>query len=102
MMATPNIAVQMRSREEHDESAELRRPMVTAPTLRRWTLEEYNRLFDAGILTEQDKVQLIEGDIVEMPKQNSPHATLLTLTLHALHKIAGDKHYVRVQMPLPV
>jgi Uma2 family endonuclease len=101
-MATPDIAVQLRSDEALNKGAELGRRMGKAPRLRRWTLEEYNRLFDAGILTTQDKVQLIEGEIVEMPSQNSPHATALSLAHLAILKIAGDNYYVRNQLPLPL
>jgi hypothetical protein len=39
----------------------------TSPVqLRRWTREEYDRMIDAGVLTPEDRVELIEGDRAEV------------------------------------
>jgi len=55
---------------------------------RRWfTAGEYNRMVEAGILTEDDRVELIEGEIVEMSPIGSRHAACvnrLTSTLYVL------------------
>ncbi len=96
-MTSPEIAVQS------DPSALLTGAILTEPEfprLRRWTLEEYNRMVNAGILTAQDKVQLVEGEIVEMTPQNSPHMITVTKAFRLLEKAAGDKQYVRIQGPL--
>lgn len=34
---------------------------------RSFTVTEYHRLFDEGFLTERDRVELIDGDLIEMP-----------------------------------
>lgn len=41
--------------------------------LKRWTLDEYHQLIDAGILADQ-KVELLKGEIVEMTPEREPHA----------------------------
>jgi Uma2 family endonuclease len=94
IMTTLEIAVQS------DRSAQLRRDDLTALRLRRWTREEYDRMIDAGILTTQDKVQLIEGEIVEMTPQNSPHMTSLRLVDRALNRLFREGYDVRPQGPL--
>ena len=35
-------------------------------TKKLFTVDEYYRMVDAGILTKRDRVELIEGEIVEM------------------------------------
>jgi hypothetical protein len=38
---------------------------MTATEIKLWTVDEYHRLIDAGFLTEDDKVELLEGRIVQ-------------------------------------
>ena len=45
---------------------------VDAPR-RLFTREEYHRMGEAGILTERDRVELIRGEIVEMPPIGRRH-----------------------------
>lgn len=41
--------------------------------LRRWTADEYHRMIDAGVLTTEDKVELLDGYLVTKMPQNVPH-----------------------------
>ena len=47
--------------------------------LHRFTVDEYFRMVDAGILHEDDRVELIHGVILEMSPINRPHALAVTL-----------------------
>jgi len=38
--------------------------MAVALTTRRFTVEEYQRMAEVGILTDEDRVELIDGEIV--------------------------------------
>jgi Uma2 family endonuclease len=42
--------------------------------VRLWTVDEYHRMIETGILAEGDRVELLEGQIVEMNPQLPPHA----------------------------
>lgn len=56
-------------------------------TRRRFTAAEYWRLLEAGILSEDDAVELIWGEIVEMSPVNVPHA----LCVNRLNMVLGTK-----------
>jgi Uma2 family endonuclease len=68
--------------------------------LRRWTREEYDRMVDAGILREGEKVELIDGEILHKMTQGEPHATGVWLAQYALQQSFGPGFAVRVQLPL--
>lgn len=68
--------------------------------LKKWTVEEYERLVALGALTEHDRVQLVEGEIVEMIPQKAPHMTAVRLVEDALREAFGREGDVRVQGPL--
>ena len=44
---------------------------------RRFTLEEYQRLGETGIIQEDERVELVEGEIVEMSPIGRPHASVV-------------------------
>ncbi|MFB6265339.1 MAG: Uma2 family endonuclease [Bradymonadaceae bacterium] len=45
---------------------------------RRFTVEEYHRMAQAGVLGEDDRVELLDGEIVEMTPIGSAHASKVT------------------------
>lgn len=51
---------------------------------RRFTVEEYHRLIEAGILGESERVELLEGWIVQSMARNTPHDTALNKTEEAI------------------
>jgi Uma2 family endonuclease len=67
-----------------------------------WARADYERLVAAGILGPGDRVELLEGEIIEMSPEKSRHAAAVDLTLDALRRRLGDSHSIRVQHPLAV
>ena len=68
--------------------------------VRRWTRDEYEKMLDAGVLSPDERVELIDGEILKMTPQNSLHATAISLTGDALRTAFGAGHHVRTQLPL--
>jgi Uma2 family endonuclease len=72
----------------------------TAIQTRLWSREEYDRLVSAGMFHPDERLELIEGEILQQSPQGSVHATAVTLVENALRKVFGTNYVVRVQMPL--
>jgi Uma2 family endonuclease len=70
--------------------------------LKRWTRKEYDRLVASGILSPEERVELLEGDIVRMLPQNPAHAIAVSNAEEALREVFRAGFYVRVQMPFIV
>lgn len=72
--------------------------MVQAPR-RRFDVDEYHWMGRVGILSEDDRVELIKGEIVELPPIGSKHASTVTkIATHAI-TLLGETACVRVQNP---
>ncbi|WP_108664955.1 Uma2 family endonuclease [Euzebya rosea] len=70
-----------------------------APHLRRLTVDDYYGMLDAGLLQEDDRVELLRGVIVEMSPTNPPHHLVVEwLTMWVARRVAEGLH-VRVQSP---
>ena len=68
--------------------------------VRLWTRQEYERMAAEGFFAPAERVELIEGQIIAMTLQASPHATAVTLAQIALQRVFARGYTVRVQMPL--
>ncbi|MBV9852298.1 MAG: Uma2 family endonuclease [Armatimonadetes bacterium] len=74
----------------------------TPPPHYLWTREKYEQATALGLLGPDDKIELIEGEIVHKMPQNPPHSTGLTLAQEALRQVFPTGHVFRVQLPLSV
>lgn len=66
---------------------------------RRWTRAEYDRMVEHGLLGRDDRVELIDGEIVTMAPQYSPHAATVMHVQKVLEAAFGPGYHARVQMP---
>ncbi len=67
---------------------------------RRIAVGEYHRMIEAGILGEDEPVELITGILVAMTPQGSRHAVVIQRLTAALVRAVGDDLAVRPQLPL--
>ena len=75
-------------------------PEPQVPKVRKFTVAEYYRMGEVGILSPEERVQLIEGEIIVMPPIGPGHASSVALSIHAFSRPAGDQFIIQVQNPL--
>lgn len=73
---------------------------MVSTTLRHFTLAEYHHLAELGFFVEDDRVELIHGQIVEIAAKGTAHEVCLTRLLRELPKLVGDLATIRCQSPL--
>jgi Uma2 family endonuclease len=66
---------------------------------KRFTVDEYYRMAEAGILEYGERVELIEGEIVEMSPIGDRHAIAVIRALMIFARGVGDRAVVSVQNP---
>jgi len=66
-------------------------------TKRRFTADDYQRMGQAGILSEGDRVELIAGEVVAMTPIGPRHNAAVNRANRAMVIAAGDKAIVQVQ-----
>ena len=74
--------------------------MAVQLTRRRFTVDDYYAMARAGILHEDDRVELIDGEIVEMPPIGPGHAGSTDGGAELLIRRFGDLVQVRIQAPI--
>lgn len=66
----------------------------------RFTVDEYHRMGQAGVFHEDDRVELIDGQVVEMSPIGPRHAACVDRLNRRLSERVGDRAIVRVQNPI--
>jgi Uma2 family endonuclease len=64
------------------------------------SVDRYLGLVEAGVLAEDDRVELLEGVVVAMTPSSPRHAAVVNLVGEALREAVGRRAAVRVQCPL--
>ncbi|NES00379.1 MAG: Uma2 family endonuclease, partial [Symploca sp. SIO1B1] len=77
-------------------------PFTLEPTLlKRWTVQEYHRISELGILDANERTELIAGQITLMAAKGTPHVTALRLLATALDALLAEQPvFVSTQDPI--
>jgi Uma2 family endonuclease len=67
---------------------------------RLFDVEEYHRLGETGILGEDDRVELIEGELLEMSPIGGVHVSLVSVLDRLINRQCDETQIVHVQNPL--
>jgi Uma2 family endonuclease len=73
---------------------------TTLPDRYRFTVEQYDQMVAAGILTEHDRVELIDGEIITMAAIGPTHAWLVSRFNRSIMPQVGPDIRVDVQSPI--
>lgn len=74
--------------------------MVVQLTRRRFTVSEYHQMAQAGILGEDDRVELIDGEVIEMTPKGHRHAGYVIRLNELMFKEFGPYAMVSPQNPV--
>ena len=74
--------------------------MTIAPAKHTFTVDEYHRMGEAGILSEDDRVELIEGEIVDMTPIGDRHISAVDRLNELFSQALAGRVIVRVQNPI--
>lgn len=76
-------------------------PVIVSPDVMwRFSVEHYHAMIQAGILTEDDPVELLEGWLVTKMPKNPRHSVVSQLIREALSRILPSGWYVNAQEPI--
>ena len=72
------------------------------PSARQWrfTVEQFHKLHEAGVLADDDRVELLEGWLIRKLPVNPPHAVATMLVNDALARVIPAGWHARVQVPV--
>jgi len=74
--------------------------MIVSLVHHRFTADEYAQMVRAGILTKDDRVELIEGEIIEMSPIGPKHAACVRRLQSLLTAAVGKRALVSIQSPV--
>lgn len=70
------------------------------PTARKFTVDEYYRMAEVGILKRDERVELIEGEILVMPPIGPEHAGSVLISNSIFSERARGRFLVQIQNPI--
>jgi Uma2 family endonuclease len=72
-------------------------PMETWPRRHRITVDEYHRMAEVGLLAPDARVELIEGEIIDMAPIGKDHTSIVDRLTRLFVRAVGDDAIVRIQ-----
>ena len=76
--------------------------MTTLATRRRFTVDEYHRMGRAGVFGPADRVELLEGEIIQMSPIGKAHASAVARAGQLFYRLAGSRAIVWTQNPIRI
>jgi len=74
--------------------------MVAVPTRHQFTVDDLKQFVATGVLSEDDRIELIEGELFDMSPINEPHADTVDTLNESLLPLVRPEGRLRVQNPV--
>lgn len=75
-------------------------PSVSYDQSFRWSVERYQRAIEVGVFGPDDRVEMLEGEIIQKMPQDFPHIDGIRLLVEVLREILGLNYHVNAQLPI--
>lgn len=75
---------------------------MTVVTAKRFTITEYHRLAELGFFGEDDRVELIKGEIIQMAAKGKSHSTFNRRLIRELTQLLGNRATLQSQDPISI
>ncbi|MCV3216231.1 Uma2 family endonuclease [Plectonema radiosum NIES-515] len=72
----------------------------TTLNLRLWTVADYHRMAETGILDEDERVELLEGKIIWKSAKSTAHCSAVGRIGKLLHNCLGNQASISIQNPI--
>ena len=69
---------------------------------RTYTVEEYNVMANAGIFAPDERVELLDGQVIPMPPMGAAHRTAMRRIQARIHEVLGRRATIATQLPLVI
>lgn len=76
------------------------KPALSPYPMHRLTIDQYHEMIDSGVLTEDDRVELLEGWLVEKMPQNPSHGGTIRVVKDLIEASLDAQWKVSVQLPI--
>ncbi len=73
---------------------------TSKPGVRLFTVEEYHQMTEIGVLHPDERVELIEGQIISMAAKGAVHVVTVSLAARLLQQVLGEAVLIRTQDPI--
>lgn len=67
---------------------------------KRFTIDEYHRLIELGLFTDQERIELIRGELMQMTAKGRVHTVCSSILCRQLDRLLGDRAVIRGQDPI--
>jgi Uma2 family endonuclease len=74
--------------------------VVTDVTAKRFTVDEFRRMAEAGVFPEDDRLELLDGEIIQMHPVGRRHVATVNRLNRLFGRLLDDRALISVQNPL--